>query len=130
MKPKDTAATNGLVKIDKNIPAPPPSHSKYPWDAMELGDSFFTTASQSRNEQPHRTARVETWMEIHHATGHGERRQGLPRLAHGITMNRLVHRRERQKSQPPRRAPDAGIPPPCRVPSTALWTPNARVRGD
>ena len=46
MKPKDTAATNGLVKIDKNVPAPPPSHSKYPWDAMEVGDSFFTTAAQ------------------------------------------------------------------------------------
>lgn len=49
MKPKDTAATNGTVKIDKNVPAPPRinAHSKYPWAAMEVGDSFFTTASQS-----------------------------------------------------------------------------------
>lgn len=31
------------IKIDKNVPMPPKPASRhiYPWDAMEVGDSFF-----------------------------------------------------------------------------------------
>ena len=34
------------MKIDKNIPLPP-HKSKYPFRSMEVGDSFFSTASRS-----------------------------------------------------------------------------------
>lgn len=44
MKPKDTAATNGLIKIDKQIPMPSKgsgNYQKYPFPTMEVADSFF-----------------------------------------------------------------------------------------
>lgn len=39
-----------IVRIDKDIPLPPrsvgrPTAKKYPWDTMEIGDSFLHQAS-------------------------------------------------------------------------------------
>ncbi len=28
------------IKIEKNVPLPPKNGSKYPWDALKVGDSF------------------------------------------------------------------------------------------
>lgn len=30
-----------LVKIEKNVPMPTDTRSRYPWDEMEIGDSFI-----------------------------------------------------------------------------------------
>jgi hypothetical protein len=29
------------IKIEKDIPLPPERRSRYPWNAMQVGDSFF-----------------------------------------------------------------------------------------
>jgi hypothetical protein len=34
------------IKIDKGMPIPPPPHKKYPFDLMEVGDSFFVPAGE------------------------------------------------------------------------------------
>lgn len=32
-----------MISIDKNVPLPPPraNHNKYPWNIMQVGDSFI-----------------------------------------------------------------------------------------
>lgn len=35
--------TTDLVKIEKGIPLPSHGNAKYPWAAMEIGDSFLVT---------------------------------------------------------------------------------------
>lgn len=37
------------IVVEKNVPMPPPprNHRKYPWDEMEVGDSFFIKGSTS-----------------------------------------------------------------------------------
>ena len=38
--------SNGKIKIEKGIPIPPRSHrAKYPWETMEIGDSFFAPSA-------------------------------------------------------------------------------------
>ena len=37
---------NEIVKIDKGVPLPT-ARRKYPWDEMEVGDSFFSPVGQA-----------------------------------------------------------------------------------
>lgn len=49
-----------VIKIDKGIPVPPEnSHaSKYPFDLMEIGDSFFVSAEERKPDHMRSTASI------------------------------------------------------------------------
>lgn len=36
-----------IIQIDKNVPLIPPGRLRYPWDQMEVGDSFYTETNIS-----------------------------------------------------------------------------------
>jgi hypothetical protein len=38
----DHERTHAMVTIDKDVPLPPVTHSKYPWASLNVGDSFLT----------------------------------------------------------------------------------------
>ena len=44
-----------MIEIRKGVPMPAPT-SKYPWDEMEVGDSFVVPAKTTREKNSVRTA--------------------------------------------------------------------------
>jgi hypothetical protein len=49
---RTTAENQTAIRIDKGVPIPPQrdgrGNPKYPWAAMEVGDSFFVPADRQR----------------------------------------------------------------------------------
>lgn len=50
-----------MITIDKGIPGPSGKNKKYPWDSMEVGDSFFVegaTVSKMAGNITHQKRRL------------------------------------------------------------------------